>query len=672
MSTSHIGETFPVRVSRIGLILASGIWAASRAVSSGDLWVALGCGRYTLTHGITRNDPFAFTSLPGGWINQNWLSHVLLTWIHGTAGLAGLGIWKGLVSIAIVWLTADTAMALGAGSLLAAASAVALGLAGRPFFDVRPNLHSVLLAAILIRWIVGIERRRPQRLWAAPAMMILWANLHGGFLFGVIATGAATGALAFARIVHRRRIEAWPGIIALPFTVLAVCIVSPYAITNLSHPWEISAGPAAKEWRGVVEWLPPFAPGAIEDPGVRAFWIVLGLGVTFGIIVLLAALRRRPSGRPLPASPSLPSMGPIAAVALASLMLALMSRRFIPFFAVSVIPWMAAAVARASLTRPIRVPPILWPIAASVSLLTVGIEVGQRLFVANAFWPASISWAERLVRADEQPREAVRFLAGSGVGGHLFTEWTWGGYLLYADPFDGDSPRYRIYIDGRAQAVFPVSAMLDFIEVENAAAAGQIEPVRSFLDHYRVDICIVDRRDIGLSLIVMQLPGWVSVYGDDKAIVAVRSAVAGKMRDGPFPDAAIQRASEALRIRTSSPSGLDASAARRAFDAAVASCSRRATTTGVTEMTRIARTVPEGEGVAMRERAAAVCDSLLALPIGTGGISRLDDLTVRANTAQCRSMLARSARDTKLAERRHAEAASLLDETNRISPRYLR
>ena len=232
------------------LLVAAGIWSASRAVSSGDLWVALGCGRYTLAHGVGRTDPFSFTSPAGMWVNQNWLSHVLMTWIHAAAGLAGLGLWKAIVCGAIVWLTASTARRLGTGRWTALLAAAGMAAAGRPFFDIRPNVHSVLMGAILIKWLVGLEGRS-RRDWILPAgLAVVWANLHGGFLFGIVALGAAAGAL----IVLRR---AGPILLALPALVVVASIVSPYGITNLTHPWVVTAGPAAKHWRGVAEWTPP-------------------------------------------------------------------------------------------------------------------------------------------------------------------------------------------------------------------------------------------------------------------------------------------------------------------------------------------------------------------------------------------------------------------------------
>ncbi len=637
----------PESISWWLLLVAAGIWSASRAVSSGDLWVALGCGRYTLAHGVGRTDPFSFTSAAGMWVNQNWLSHVLLTWIHAAAGLAGLGLWKAIVCGGIGWLTATTARSLGAGRWTALLAGLGLALAGRPFFDIRPNLHSILLGAILVHWLAGLEGRK-RRDWIVPVvLMIVWANTHGGFLFGILALGVSTVTLVALR-------RAPPALLLLPLAACIASIVSPYGITNLTHPWVVTAGPAAKHWRGVAEWRPPYGPGSLAEPGVRAFWILAVAGLSAVLFGLTGARRRR-------MAPFLP----LSTVALIAFLLALMSRRFTPLFAVASLPPIAAVLG-ASIRLP-RIPRIV-PIAlAGVCAVVALIDVGQRLFAPNDLWSAKVPWSQRVVRADEQPAEAVRYLLGSGARGRLFTDWTWGGYLLNADPFDGAEPRYRIYIDGRAQAAYPASVSMDLQNVEAAAAARDAAKVRAFLDRYRIEIALLDRRGPGLAPIVPDLPGWQAIYGDDKCVLVVRDEIVPTLAAGPFPDAATAEASASLRLRTGGSFGLPE--IREAFDHAERSVQLHPTTFGVTEMTRVALAAPPSPASDLRSRAAAACERVLAAPI-------VDTpylvLTTRANTAQCRSVLARGSGDAATAERMRAEAVVLSDRAAAIPPRYFR
>lgn len=639
----------PETISWWLLLAVAAIWCASRAVSSGDLWVALGCGRYHLAHGVGRTDPFSFTSPAGTWVNQNWLSHILYTWIHAAAGLAGLGIWKGLVCGGIVGMTAWTARRLGAGRWTSLLAAVGMALAGRPFFDVRPNLHSVLLGAILIHWIAGM-RVDSRRAWILPiALMILWANLHGGFLFGIIALGVASAALVGLR-------RARPILLLLPLAAVVASIVSPYGITNLTHPWVVTAGPDAKHWRGVTEWRPPYGPGAFTEPGVRAFWIIAVVAV---ISLIVALARRRKS------QPRIPGLLPLAFVVAVSFLLAVNSRRFTPLFAVSALPPIAAVLG--TTIRLPRVHRAVFPGIAVVCAILGMFEVRHRLLVPNELWNANVSWAQRLVRSDEQPAEAVRYLLGAGVRGKLFTDWTWGGYLLNADPFVGNEPRYKIYIDGRAQAAYPAAISVDLQIAESAAAARDASKVKAFFDRYEIEIALLDRRGPGFATIVPELSGWQAIYADDKSVLAVRDPIAAGAGEGPFPDAATAEACAAMRLRTGGAFGT--AEMEQAFSHAARAVELHPTTFSVTEMTRIALTAPAPLGNDLRSRAASLCDRALAANLPDAPYLAL---STRANTAQCRSVLARALGDAATAERMRAEAIAISDRAAAMPASYLR
>jgi hypothetical protein len=623
----------------------AGIWAASRCVSSGDLWVALGCGRYILGNGVTRIDPFSFTSPPGAWVNQNWLTHVLFTLIDRFAGLTGLGILKILVCIAIVLVSASTARRLGATRLAATAAGLATAVVGRSFFDLRPNLLTVLLAAVLIRWIVRLDRRTLGASWPLVPFVILWANLHGGFLIALLTLGAAFAVAALVHLRGQHRLADWPRILLLPLLCLGATLVSPYGLTNLTHPYEVSLGPAAEHWRDVVEWRSPYAAGAWEDPGVRAFWIALA--VVLVVAVLAAALRRHRR--------TASGLWPIGGVALLTLLLSLTSRRFVPVFAVAAFPALAGFIGDSWMSRRLR--SVLVTIFAVVVALLTTYDFAERLLLPNGLWSRADSWAQRLVRYDEQPRDAVRFLVTSNLEGRLLNDWTWGGYLLSQTPFDRGRARYQIFIDGRAQAAYPVQISEDWIAVGTAAAARDSGSVAAFLDYYRVDLTLIDRRGPGLDRIIPQLEEWVSVYADDQAVLAARRNRARTLLSGEFPDAATARTSVALHLKTRGNMTLEETLA--AFQYLVEGVREKPTTTGVTEMTRLALSAPEPLRASFIDQATAACDEVLRRdPVGE---KRYEAISVEANTAQSRAFLAKALGDSeteRIMRRRAQERAA--------------
>jgi hypothetical protein len=442
----------------------------------------------------------------------------------------------------------------------------------------------------------------------------------------------------------------------LPIFLLAAAMISPYGITNLTHPYEVSFGPAAEHWRVVSEWVPPYARDALRDPGVRAFWALLLVAIA---TLLGALLRRRQMTGTL-------KHLPVAAVALLTLSLAATSRRFVPFLAVASLPPLAMVWSRILPAH--RLPAAAWIIATILAATTAGADIADRLFVSRAIWPRSQGWAARLVRADEQPADAVRFVLTSTARGRLFTGWTWGGYLLYSVPFENEEPRYKIYIDGRAQAAYPAQISEDFIAMYGAAAESKRDMVSGFLDHYRIDVCVLGRERKGPGTIVPELADWVAVYGDDRAVVAVRREAEGSFVSGTFPDEAIAQASAALHLRSRGEMTVEEMLG--AFQHALSSVRSRPTTTGVTEMVRIALGARGTLGESMRAQATTECDRLLQ-----GGIPAdvlYEASAIAANTAQCRAALAETAGDKETARRMRARALAELARSKQLFRRALR
>ncbi len=204
-------------------VIAASLHSADRTIGGGDTWVAMMCGRYHLhpwcvgqegrtwqmrvldkfgVH-ITQKDPFSAKSrgyAPAGgedvgWVNQNWLTHTLFykmkTW-YGTEGEAALRgenliVWYKFLQAILTGLFAYwAARVLGAHPLLAAGSAAFGMLLSRSYIDLRPNVSTIFFAALMI---VLLSYWRKGRFWALAGMipaMIVWSNVHGGFIYALM------------------------------------------------------------------------------------------------------------------------------------------------------------------------------------------------------------------------------------------------------------------------------------------------------------------------------------------------------------------------------------------------------------------------------------------------------------------------------------------------------
>ena len=94
-------------------------------------------------------------------------------------------------------------------------------------FLARPH---VLAMPVMVAWTYGLmtasERRQPPSFWLLP-LIALWANLHGGFVFGLVLAGAfAIDALWNAEPWQRKPLALrWA---AFGLAALAACCFTPY------------------------------------------------------------------------------------------------------------------------------------------------------------------------------------------------------------------------------------------------------------------------------------------------------------------------------------------------------------------------------------------------------------------------------------------------------------
>ena len=158
--------------------------AAVLTASDADAFWVAAAGRWMLEHRtIPSADPFAFTTTGLVWQNHEWLADVIFALWERLFGLASLVFWKWSLLVATFTILHRTLARL-TGDWLASFAAVLLAAAlASPLLDIRPHLYSWLGFVLLLDATLG--RPRPAR-WL-PILFLVWANLHAGVTFGLIA-----------------------------------------------------------------------------------------------------------------------------------------------------------------------------------------------------------------------------------------------------------------------------------------------------------------------------------------------------------------------------------------------------------------------------------------------------------------------------------------------------
>ena len=448
--------------------------AGNRLLADPDTYWQITIGRWIFDHrAVPSSDIYSFTMTSKPWISTQWLAQVL----YGQAD--AIGGWSGVVVLTALPIALTFAIlarfleqrvgAIATMILLSIAFAIAL-----PHLLARPH---ALALPVMVAWVAALlsasERREAPSLWLI-ALMVLWANLHGSFVFGLMLIAPiALDALVNAGTPWRKDLVLrWVG---FGVAALAASCLTPYSWNSLLAAQNIlSLGEALSIIR---EWAPAnFSSfGLFEACILGALALALITGVTFPPVRIL--------------------------ILLGLLHMALTHVRNADVFALLTPMVLAAPLAArfknlkdASQDAAPPRPRVLAFSAIVAAVLTAGIT-SVSTYAPNA-------WIS--------PSAAVSMLKVYGAK-RAFNDYDLGGYLIWRG--------VPTYIDGRTELFDE-----DFM-VEHNAASALAKPQRFFelLNDYKIDATILRRQTAG-SKLLDRLPEWQQVYADDVAVVHIRKA----------------------------------------------------------------------------------------------------------------------------------------------------
>lgn len=274
--------TFALAAALAGFALAA---FSPGVLNDGDTYWHIRAGEWMMAHGaVLRSDIFSYTAAGNAWHTQEWLAEILmaLSWRAGWTGVhllfaACAGLTAGVVAHFVrkrldftpALLTVVIGLACITGSLLA-----------------RPHILALPLLAIWIAGLAGAREKDRAPSWWLVAVMPLWANLHGSFVFGL----ALAGALAIDAVLQQGKKSA-PGWALFLLAATAASIITPFGFHSLLFPFKLSAMQGLAH---IGEWQPsdfsritPFAiallaalfvlgRGQVKLPPMRLF-LLLGL-----------------------------------------------------------------------------------------------------------------------------------------------------------------------------------------------------------------------------------------------------------------------------------------------------------------------------------------------------------------------------------------------------------
>lgn len=143
------------------------------------------------SRGFFRTDPLTYTQAGRHWVPTQWLAEVGMAQAHYRLGLDGL-LWLALLTLAAfcAWLAGRFTRA-GCHPLLTALFLVLFFALSSYHYHARPHLVTLVLLGLLLGFLADIEAKRLpfwMLIFLVP-FFLLWVNLHGGVLGGMVTFG---------------------------------------------------------------------------------------------------------------------------------------------------------------------------------------------------------------------------------------------------------------------------------------------------------------------------------------------------------------------------------------------------------------------------------------------------------------------------------------------------
>ena len=158
-------------------------------MAGSDMWWHVAAGREILQQqSVWLVDTWSYSAAGEAWRNHEWLADIVYFAWEQAWGIESLVYWKWLLLLGIFSCLFLALCRYSGGDAAAAGLATCLAIViAAPFLDIRPHLWTLLgfVSLLLI-----LSWQHP-RLWVLVVLFLLWVNLHGGFVFGLMVLAIA-------------------------------------------------------------------------------------------------------------------------------------------------------------------------------------------------------------------------------------------------------------------------------------------------------------------------------------------------------------------------------------------------------------------------------------------------------------------------------------------------
>lgn len=489
----------------------------ARLLGDGDTGYHIRAGEYILSNlTVPKADIFSYITPTMPWTAHEWLSEVIMALLHQLGGLTALVIAFSLIIAVTTRMFYTNTRRDGNNVILAVVATIIFLMLAMVHFLARPHIFSLVILLIWYRLLNDYQYRQENRLWLLPFIILLWVNLHGGFVIGLAILGLYIAANLILKFTDRDLWEAsgkvkCRNLLRIFGLSTLACLVNPIGYHIFLFPVKLLSNTYIMDRVG--EFLSP------NFHELQPFKYVL-----FLLIIIVAYSKKKPDFIEMSLMLLFTSMS-------------LYSIRYIPLFALIVIPILLRQIdgnllgdfpriERFIQKRLNNITAIdnsakgyLWP-ALGVLLLMLLVGNGT---IAHSFDRA------------KQPVAALEFLKENPVAGNMFNNDEFGDFVIY---FSHD--QYKVFIDGR----------LDMYGSERLKEYNKIssfEPEwEKVIDKYHITWIFFDTKSSFARFLSIN-NDWHLIYSDKVASIFVRDIPSHKRLVEKFPSVKLANYSTGTR-----------------------------------------------------------------------------------------------------------------------------
>lgn len=467
-------------------------YAGKGLLNDGDTGYHIRAGEYIIENlTIPKNDIFSFHSPPIPWTAHEWLSEVIMAIIHKISGLTGVVIFFSFL-IALTYSILFKILKSYKGNIFISLILIILVLSSSQIhWLARPHIFSLLIMTIWYFILDQFQSNNRNYLYLLPLIMLIWVNLHGGYMSGFILLGIYLFGNLVNMLFSDRMKELWAKKVKTLTLALIACLlvslINPYGYHILIFPFKLTTNKFIMD--NVHEFLSP----NFHQPMV--FTVMLFLMIT------LFAISKK-------------SLNFIELLlVLVFTYMSLYSIRHVPLFAIIVSPILLRH--SEDLLKNIKGRFADFLEKRSSRIYKIDSLSGGYLWIFLAFMAVIIGYLSGSIdykfNEKMKPVAATEFLKRERIEGNMFNNDEMGDYIIYAA-----WPQYKVFFDGRSD-MYGAERMKEYFKISRVQLGWD-----EVIEKYNIDLIIYNANS-PLSLFLMERKDWHLIYADEVANIFVKN-----------------------------------------------------------------------------------------------------------------------------------------------------